>query len=474
MYALDGPLDRFLKGTLNQFEEGNLRARLESLVFWLAYIIILIVYIGSIIFFEVTIYIDPNEVNSIDWLVSETILLFFLFIPGWLARTGKTTLAGQILVIVLFITINVVQTLAGHWSNIGSESFFIVLALAMVFFPRWLGGIIATSIIFFVIMAYLQEAAGRTVQSDGYSAIPWFVSATTVFFSRSVAGTALFLVRFFFDQALQILEKSRQEVEAANQELSFINRELQSLGETAAHDLRTPLNAVVNYVEFTLSGIGIPEGEELGDKSRSNLQRASQNAYLLKSMIEQYMQQIHFIQIHGHSLNLAEIQIEKVVESQFTTLEYLYRSKKINFAKELSFTDTVYLDDFRVSSLVLNLLSNAAKYTPGPEQRGDIEKNVWLKTWKLNDEKWVLQVKDEGQGIPQDRIHKVFEAFERLGAEQTSTEGWGLGLSNTYHSVVGMDGKIDVESEENQGTTFTITLPIDLRPQQIVTIEEKA
>ena len=128
----------------------------------------------------------------------------------------------------------------------------------------------------------------------------------------------------------------------------------------------------------------------------------------------------------------------------------------------------VYIDKDKIEKIITNILSNAFKFTP---EGGTIE--VTVRTDERNSN---IIISDTGVGIPREKISKIFDRFYQVdGSHTREQEGTGIGLSLTKELVELHRGKIEVESEEGKGSTFTVSIPLGkehLSPEEIVEKEE--
>jgi signal transduction histidine kinase len=114
---------------------------------------------------------------------------------------------------------------------------------------------------------------------------------------------------------------------------------------------------------------------------------------------------------------------------------------------------TIHIDVKRFKQVLLNLLSNAVKYN---RENG----RVTVLCHRLNDDVMQITVSDTGIGIPLEKRGELFQYFSRLGAEDSSIPGVGVGLALCRHLVELMGGRIDVESVPEEGSSFTVELPV--------------
>jgi signal transduction histidine kinase len=127
----------------------------------------------------------------------------------------------------------------------------------------------------------------------------------------------------------------------------------------------------------------------------------------------------------------------------------------LELAEELS---EAKFDRAKINQVLTNLVGNAIRFTP---EKGKVSINVHLQNEEL-----VISVSDTGIGIPKEALPKIFECFYRVNQRGKEIQGTGLGLAIVHKIVMMHNGRIEVESEVGQGTTFTVFLPLDLKSVQ--------
>jgi two-component system phosphate regulon sensor histidine kinase PhoR len=151
------------------------------------------------------------------------------------------------------------------------------------------------------------------------------------------------------------------------------------------------------------------------------------------------------------SLNKELVTIEPLIEGLVEEIAGSYPNKVIKFHYDIR-TPVFYVDYNLFEQVLLNLIDNAFKYLAALG-------NVTIRTYPEG-AFHMLEISDDGMGIPTDQQHRIFERFFRVDASRSSdTAGTGLGLSIVKHIVQKHDGKIKVASQVNKGTTFTISFP---------------
>lgn len=218
----------------------------------------------------------------------------------------------------------------------------------------------------------------------------------------------------------------------------------------ASHELRTPLNAILGYSDMLNEGIyGI-----MTDPQRNILTRVVANSKRMLSLVNNILDQA---QIAAGKLTIhpTPFEIEELMQEVSSVMTVLAQAKQITFETCIQepFPPILLGDQQRLSQILINLVGNAIKFT----DEGKITVNVFQ---SLPD-KWVLEVRDTGRGIPEDAKESVFEAFQQVDDPITrNTEGSGLGLSIVRMLIKLMEGEIHLESELGKGSTFIVTLPL--------------
>jgi PAS domain S-box-containing protein len=217
-----------------------------------------------------------------------------------------------------------------------------------------------------------------------------------------------------------------------------------------SHELRTPLNAVLGFAQLL----------ELDDLTEEQRDAVAQITHAGKHLLELINEVLDIARIESGRLSLScePVALAEVLEEVTDLIRPLAAGRRITIAHRTLADVHVYVlgDRQRLKQVLLNVMSNAIKYNRAGG-RVDLEWSVELPEDDLGEVS--IMVRDTGSGIPEDQLPKLFDPFERLGAEHTDVEGSGVGLAISLKLVQAMGGRIDVSSALGQGTTFTVVLP---------------
>jgi signal transduction histidine kinase len=232
-----------------------------------------------------------------------------------------------------------------------------------------------------------------------------------------------------------------------NEQLLELDRMKDQFVSTISHELRTPITAIIGYLELMLDG----EAGELTEQQARFLEIVSRNSDRLFRLVNDILT---VARIDAGRLTLEPKQVDLValaageVESARAAADV--KDVELLFASPDE-PLTLWADPMRIGQLVGNLLSNAVKFTP---KGGTVTVTV-----DRRDDTAVAQIADTGVGIPADEVDKLFERFFRASTG-ANEQGTGLGLSIVKSIVEAHGGTVSVRSEEGVGTTFVVELPI--------------
>ena len=270
-----------------------------------------------------------------------------------------------------------------------------------------------------------------------------------------------------FEQLKQASAELERKVQEATAELAdqneLLRRQHIALEQASAlksqflanmsHEFRTPLNAILGYTHMLLHGVTGPVSEQ----QRKSLTRIDSNSRHLLALINDILD-ITRIEAGRMPLNLSTFRIAELLKEVMSELEpIIKRSNLVVTAKMPRSLPTIKSDRQKVKQIVLNLLSNALKFTPAGAVTMSATHNVESRTIDI-------AVRDTGVGIPDDDQAKVFEDFRQLDSSPArGYGGTGLGLSICRRLSQMLGGTIELESQLGRGSTFTLRLPARTR-----------
>jgi PAS domain S-box-containing protein len=219
-----------------------------------------------------------------------------------------------------------------------------------------------------------------------------------------------------------------------------------------SHEFRTPLNAILGYTHMLLHGVTGP----ISEQQRKSLTRIDSNSQHLLALINDILD-ITRIEAGRMPLNLSTFEIPELVNEVMSELEPIIRRSSLRVTAKMRTLRPIKSDRQKVKQIVLNLLSNALKFTPAG--------SVTIAASYDEHRRWVaISVQDTGVGIAREDQAKVFEDFRQLDASPTrGYGGTGLGLSICRRLAQMLGGAIELRSDISKGSTFTLRLPVRLR-----------
>jgi PAS domain S-box-containing protein len=211
------------------------------------------------------------------------------------------------------------------------------------------------------------------------------------------------------------------------------------------HELRTPLNAILGFAQILeMDDAGLTNEHK---EAVTEIMRAGRH---LLGLIGDVLD-ISKAESGRLALCIEEVDVCEVVEESLSLVKGAASERQIDIQVGDISEATVTADRQALKQMTVNLLSNAVKYN---RDRGVIRIDAAEKGDRLK-----ISVQDTGVGIPRDKLARLFTPFDRLGAETTSVQGTGLGLTLVRHLATAMGGDLTVESSPDVGSVFAIELP---------------
>jgi light-regulated signal transduction histidine kinase (bacteriophytochrome) len=236
---------------------------------------------------------------------------------------------------------------------------------------------------------------------------------------------------------------SEQKLKVANETLELTNNELENFASIASHDLQEPLRKIITLGDRLVSRI--PGTDE---KGRDYLDRMQNSALRMRSLVEDLLQ---YTRIETKIRPFEATDLNKVAQTVLEDLEA--RLKESEGVLNINKLPIIEADSVQMYQLFLNLIGNALKFN-----RKGIPPVINLDSVKMENGFWEISVEDNGIGIEEEHVDKIFKPFERLHGQSTY-EGTGIGLTICNKIVSRHGGKITVKRQSSNGVTFHITLP---------------
>ena len=245
-------------------------------------------------------------------------------------------------------------------------------------------------------------------------------------------------------------ERGRRKLEASNRKNAELLEMRNKIILTISHDIRGPLNNIIGYTELAL---------DTREKKKRNLQlkkvlgRSKHILHLVNNLLDVYRLNQAKETMHPVPFRISDL-LNRVVDGATQPIN----DKGLLFEHEFVGADAVVKGDVdRIEQIINNLIANAVKFTSA----GHIGFNV-----TYMDGTFTMKVSDTGMGMTEDMMKRIYLPFERA-ANTENSDGYGLGLPIAHGIVTMLGGTINVESELNKGTTFTVTLPLPVTNEPI-------
>jgi len=214
-----------------------------------------------------------------------------------------------------------------------------------------------------------------------------------------------------------------------------------------SHEFRTPLTSMNMGISMLLEGnIG-----EVNDNQQELLEVAKEDCERLNNLVDDLLD-LSKIESGEINLEFDNIQVEKIFEASIKPFVDQAKNKGVELVADNIDDLAVHADLNKITWVITNLIGNALRYTNSGDQ---IKLLAEKKGHKVH-----ISVTDTGEGIPKEYQHKIFDKFVRVGGDKDKDTGSGLGLAISKEMIEAHGGRIWVESEVGEGTTFTFTLKL--------------
>ena len=254
--------------------------------------------------------------------------------------------------------------------------------------------------------------------------------------------------------------KMNQALSEAVRAAETANKAKSTFLSNMSHDIRTPMNAIIGFTTLAVSNID--DKKRVQDYLGKILSSSNHLLSLINDILD--MSRIESGKIH---LEETEVSLSEVLHDLKTIISGQIHAKQLELYMDVMdvTNEDVYCDKTRLNQVLLNLLSNAVKFTPAG---GTVSVRIrQCHGTQKGSELYEIRVKDNGIGMSQEFVQKIFSPFERERTSTVSrTQGTGLGMAITKNIVDMMGGTIVVQTAQGKGTEFIVRLPFRIQPEQ--------
>ena len=260
----------------------------------------------------------------------------------------------------------------------------------------------------------------------------------------------------YTQQRLVELERLQNQLTLNNQELTRLVRANQDNLSFLAHELKNPLTSIIGYSDLFLR----QQRQKIEDQDTygnlEHIDRVLRNGRLLLRLINDVLE-ISRYEAGTMKLKLQPTNVRELINNVYEMLEPLTGGKDLQMVVDCDRAPvSVFTDSLRLQQIVTNLISNAIRYT----ESGTIK----IRCTQPGNDKWAIAVSDTGIGIKPEDQARIFDPYFRVGSSNQSylPDSTGLGLAIVLRLVKLLQGEIDVISQVGVGSTFTVTLPLEI------------
>ena len=290
------------------------------------------------------------------------------------------------------------------------------------------------------ILIELHESRFRTVNRNLTESIEEINSL----YSRTlVAGVISVIILLFLLGVIinnfNMLKKSNQELEEEKRRVTELLESRHQLLLHVAHDIKTPLSSIIGYLNMW--------------EQNSEVENMLGSARYINSLLENLLKYSSLAQ-GKLEVEREEVDIHETIEKTLSLFWNISKSKQITIVSHNRIEEGLIIesDPLKIEQILMNLVSNSIKYS---------NENTTVEVeGRIEDQQLILSVADHGIGIEKEKLSRIFELFDRIEDGRRMSTGDGVGMSVVKGMVDILQGKIDIVSEKDKGTTITVQIPI--------------
>ena len=299
---------------------------------------------------------------------------------------------------------------------------------------------------------YLVSVMPYSILDDTINSL----SSQRMFMTLLSCASVLIILTAIFLRYFSITRSQMNELEKARQAALEANKAKSEFLANMSHDIRTPMNAIVGMTAIATAHIDDRKQVE------NCLRKITLSSKHLLGLINDVLD-MSKIESGKLTLTTEQISLKEGVEGIVNIMQPQVKTKKQTFDIHVEniFTENVWCDGIRLNQVLLNLLSNATKYTP---EGGSIQLSL-SEEKSPKGENYVrihINVRDNGIGMSPEFLKRIYESYSRAdGTRIHKTEGAGLGMAITKYIVDAMEGTIEIQSEPDKGSEFLLTFDFE-------------
>lgn len=352
----------------------------------------------------------------------------------------NTILARNLLLLVMLVYV-VTMLMTGGIHKTGIFWYFLFPVSAFFLAGRYYG-------LFWMVALVGATLTLRILEIVHYVDLPYeAVTIRQLLFSVCIVSVGIYFYELSREGAERQMREEQAELEQAKNEFLTL----------ASHQLRTPISAIAWYSEMMIHGDTGDLKETQKDHVKQIYASNQRSTAIVDAMIT-----VSNLQAGPLAMHIEKVDIPTVSRRVINAQKDAMQNKKLKVIEQYDAIEKVDCDPSLMRTIIQNLISNAFKYTP---DNGTVTVRIAQSADKLHATSKgsiVIQVEDTGYGIPKNQQNKIFgKLFRASNIKTKDTDGTGLGLYIVKTVLEQVGGKVEFTSEENRGSSFTVTLPLE-------------
>lgn len=278
----------------------------------------------------------------------------------------------------------------------------------------------------------------------------WNCPVAWVIYGLLLVALVVFVIRMLNARnARKIKLMQQEEARSRDEELNNLKFKFFT---NISHELRTPLTLIITPLDILINKVQ-------DSKLQKQLAGMSRNAHNLLNLVNELLD-FRKLEMHGERLHLSGADINEFVCTVCDTFTATAAERGFDFTADVpTRSHFMYFDKDKLHKILNNLISNAFKFTPS----GGLIKVSLTEDLSGDRPCAVISVQDNGKGIPESQLSKIFDRFYQVAQSDNENTGSGIGLHLTAEYARMHNGDIKVQSKEGEGSTFSVSIPMDLK-----------